>query len=175
MQRRVYVIPAGVLTNTAGQAKAVVILNRKDHLLPASWSEGIDTLLCFGGGVESDDDGDVKALNREMLEETGDWFEGAQYPGTNKMVFGQKTEDQSGFLKLKTSDNDFGFYTALVDVGPHSKSQLLKNCKEGIPCFITLDVFEKYKNLREVWAGPHVRNAVGEVFSIIKAWNPEIK
>ena len=174
MQRRVYCIPAGVFTNTDGKHKAVVILNRKDHLLPASWSDGVDTILCFGGGVEDTDDGDIMALEREMREETAGWFEDAIYPGSKKMVFGQKSDFHSGFLKLQESDVDFGFYTTLVDVGPHSKHNLLKNCKEGLPCFMTLDVFNKYQSLRDVWAGPHVRNAVAEVFNIIRAWNPNI-
>jgi hypothetical protein len=175
-QRRVYFIPAGVFVNTAGESKAVVIVNRKDHLLPAAWSEGIDTILFFGGGVEASDAGnDILALEREIKEEIGDWYETAAYPATSKGSFGVNAEGSSGFVKICTSNEAFGFYTRLMDVGPSSKDLLMKSCKEGLVSFLTIDTFLKYKDIPALWAMPQVRDTVGEAFHMMKAWNPNIK
>jgi hypothetical protein len=175
-QRRVYFIPAGVFVNTSGESKAVVIVNRKDHLLPAAWSEGIDTILLFGGGVEDSDAGnDIAAMKREIDEEIGSWYETATYPATSKGSFGVNAESNSGFVKLRTSNEAFGFYTRLMDVGPSSKDLLMKSCKEGIVSFLTIDTFNKYKDIPALWASSQVRDAVGEVFSLMKAWNSNIK
>eukprot|EP00164_Ancoracysta_twista_P002879 GFYU01003833.1.p1 GENE.GFYU01003833.1~~GFYU01003833.1.p1 ORF type:complete len:225 (-),score=76.56 GFYU01003833.1:78-752(-) len=169
--QRVYLIPVGRFVDESGKVKPIAFGQRLDTYLPSKLESLEGRVKCIGGLIEAGEN-PATALKREINEEHPGWFDTARLGGTSRRWGGRTAVDSmiyvgSGEFKGST----YGYFAALVDVGPLSFRRFVNSCQESVPLALTIPLVEK---LNEEDLGlPGVKEAYMAALQLVQSNTPQ--